>query len=606
MKKSYWMLAALTAVMLCVMAVCVVMQRTEAETLLEVDVCADGRQERISCWKDPQGNRYVFLPSYADLSNVCIRLRTTQPVLLDGAQLTEGMNCAGYQLDTPYQLSYTAWGRVQQCRLTFAQSRDVPVVFVDTYSRSMETIHAKMGNEESGSIRLYQTDGVVQYDGKLESIKGRGNFTWNEYEKKPYSLTLAQQASLLEMGEAQKWILLANASDASHMRNRIACDFAEAAGLAFSPDAEWVDLYLNGEYAGLYLLSERNEVHPERVAISETEGVLLSVEARHRLDAVGHPYVLTDGGVAFRIHYPETLNENSLSVLRQLCASVENAAFSADEAACAIDLDSWAGKYLVDEIFANADAGARSHFVYFAETDEGAKAYAGPVWDYDLSMGNAASWQFESPRSLAGDRLMVSDGFVSALYHQLLAQDAFREKIKTLYREQYQPLLAEWLNHQLPKYAEQIEQAGRLNQIRWQMDVDVASETKKIISFLTERMAFLSDMWLEGQEYVRVQVNPCNGSFYAHYAVRPGECLTELPQLEGSPELNFDGWYYDGTEERFDPARPIETDTKLYALWTDKPERKIGQLLKLMPVGILAAMGLCILIADMRRMRKGG
>ena len=69
------------------------------------------------------------------------------------------------------------------------------------------------------------------------------------------------------MGAAKKWILLANAFDASNINNKMAYDFAAKAGCAYTPECRWVDLYLNGAYTGLYLLSERNEVDSQRVDI---------------------------------------------------------------------------------------------------------------------------------------------------------------------------------------------------------------------------------------------------------------------------------------------------------------------------------------------------
>ena len=115
----------------------------------------------------------------------------------------------------------------------------------------------------------------------MEAIRGRGNATWL-WEKKPYSLTLSKSADLLGMGAAKEWILLTNAPDPTHLRNKIAYDLAAEVGLLYSPESNWVDLYLNGEYTGLYLLTERNEIHPQRIPAGNGT-FLVSMELESRL-----------------------------------------------------------------------------------------------------------------------------------------------------------------------------------------------------------------------------------------------------------------------------------------------------------------------------------
>ena len=151
-------------------------------------------------------------------------------------------------------------------------------VYIDTESGNMDYIHENKENKESGKISIYTSVEGIDYSGDLTSIKGRGNNTWDEFEKKPYNIELQNESNLLGMGKASQWVLLANADDHSNLRNKLVYDFSDEIGLEFSPDSRWVDLYLNGEYAGLYLLSERNEVHENRVNIDKTDGALLSIE----------------------------------------------------------------------------------------------------------------------------------------------------------------------------------------------------------------------------------------------------------------------------------------------------------------------------------------
>lgn len=93
-------------------------------------------------------------------------------------------------------------------------------IYLDVASGSMDYIHEDLDHSESGRIRVYKADGSLGYSGRVKSIGGRGQSTWAA-AKKPYSMTLSDRADLLGMGKAKKWILLANAYDSSHLRNKI-------------------------------------------------------------------------------------------------------------------------------------------------------------------------------------------------------------------------------------------------------------------------------------------------------------------------------------------------------------------------------------------------
>lgn len=117
---------------------------------------------------------------------------------------------------------------------------------------------------------LIKDSGSLDYKGSLKHIKGRGNASW-EYDKRPYNIKLDESADLLGMGKAKGWCLLANYLDTSLMRNKIIYDLAEETGIPFTMDARSLDLYINGEYKGTYLLTEKVEVDKNRLNITDLE-----------------------------------------------------------------------------------------------------------------------------------------------------------------------------------------------------------------------------------------------------------------------------------------------------------------------------------------------
>lgn len=120
-----------------------------------------------------------------------------------------------------------------------------------------------------GSVLYQEADGSITYNGSLTQLKGRGNATYSsEYRKKPYQLKLSQKVSLSGMGKGKTWILLANATDTTLLRNQVTYQLARAMGLPYSVDCRQMELYVNGEYRGLYLLTEKIQISKSRVNIT--------------------------------------------------------------------------------------------------------------------------------------------------------------------------------------------------------------------------------------------------------------------------------------------------------------------------------------------------
>ena len=560
--------------------------------------------ETVKCWRSDSGESYFFLPSYAELGKARLRVGGKGTLSLDGARLSDGMSCGGFALDTPYLLTDGEGGSLGS--VTFVRSAGVPSIYIDVASGSMDYIHEDQDNSESGSIRVYRADGSADYSGRIDSINGRGQSTWSA-AKKPYSVTLAGGADLLGMGKAEKWILLANAFDPSHLRNKIVLDVSETVGPPFTPECRWADLYLNGEYAGLYLLTERNEVATGRVDISRDGSFLVSKDWESRLINRKRIYITTDSNAALRVIYSDI----SLGDLEKTWQSAENAILSPEGVDPVtgkgwqelIDLDSWARRFLIEEVFGNVDAGVRSQ-AFFRDGAEG-KICAGPVWDYDLTMGSTVAWQKPSPAMFyAHIENIWGSGWYAALYQK----DAFYQRVTELYESEFRPQLQAAVNGGIDRYAAEISGAAEMNRLRWNAK-DPLEETRGIVQYLTERMAYLDSLWIEGEQYCEVYVQAEYGILWC-YNVRPGEYLPELPEYESYPGFTCDGWYDTETDEPFDPSQPILEDTGIYlkyeaAVDNEEPGGEVeAGVLRYCPLAAFLIILACMIIADIRRSGK--
>lgn len=609
MKKPYICVLILT-LGFALAAVRISLLKQEVTAPFYVDVQSDTGNQQVVCWKNEDGQYYVFLPGYADMAELQIVLKTDTPVSLSGIELYDGMDCSDFGLNIPYDLQYTILGKSYNRELTFVRSDGVPAIFVSTDSGNTEFLHADKENKEGGTVSLYKADGLLDYQGDADTIGGRGNYTWVNSDKKPYNIVLSEAADLLDMGTASRWILLANASDKSLMRNKIVYDFAARIGMHYSPESQWVALYMNGEYRGLYLLCEAIEIGTDRVDISQTEGAILTVETEDAFQGKDAAYFVTNAGVAVEIKSPRNAVQDRIAELESKVQAVENAILSEDGCddgtgmswEALLDVSSWVKKYLIEEVFANHDALMRSACYYYEDASD--RLYAGPVWDYDLAIANENAWQLQNPQTFWANRLASQPGVKMPWFHALYQKDVFYRQVVEMYRTEFLPELKRLTDVTIPDYVQKISAAAAVDKIRWVEDTTLAESVDWLCTYMDQRIEFLKGVWLDQREYCTVRAVQQWGGYYAYYAVFSGDTLPTLPVFESTAEREFVGWYHEKTEEPVDMERPITEDMEIYAKWADKSSSRMKQVMKLIPLTAIAVMGAGLMVIEIRRWRK--
>ncbi|MFK7807331.1 MAG: CotH kinase family protein, partial [Saprospiraceae bacterium] len=160
----------------------------------------------------------------------------------------------------------------------FHDSPDPLPVLQINLNHSTDTI--SRGVYVEGLLQIPSTDISNNFDASLE-IRGRGNSTWT-FPKKPYQIRLEEKASILGMPDDRRWILLANYSDKSMLRNELAFDLSRMSHLHWTPDSRFIELELDNDFVGTYQLTQKVEVTDERIGIGK-DGYLLEVDQLNRL-----------------------------------------------------------------------------------------------------------------------------------------------------------------------------------------------------------------------------------------------------------------------------------------------------------------------------------
>lgn len=207
-----------------------------------------------------------------------------------------------------------------------------------------------------------------------------------------------------------------------------------------------------------------------------------------------------------------------------------------------IDVDSWAQKYLLEELFGNYDGGSLSQFFYYEESE--GKIYAGPVWDMDSAFGIIYGASGENA-ILAGRRYIWTEEDMP-LFYFLSQKEEFMERVVELYQKEYVPLLKQYCSEKIYALEESVEQAAQMDQIRWKVWGTFQS-AESICEYLNRRMDFFDTFWFDAEEYCFLH------TFEASFPVKKGETAQNFPYMDGE-------WYLAETGERYDVTAPVYQD----------------------------------------------
>lgn len=506
----------------------------------------------INWWKNEADNTYCFFIPNA-FKNQKMRLTFSEiPYLtIDGKKITSGSK---YCLAQGTHSLITEENNNTAYTLTVWYTSGIPTFFVQTQSGSVESIHSSKQLSESGKILIMDSRGRSYFEGIIDEIHCRGNSSFDKTEKKSYTISLNKSMDLFEMGKAKKWLLIANAFDDTLVRNASAFFIAELLKLPYTPKFQYVDVYINGNFVGNYLLSEKVEIGKNRVNIRNLEkevvslnkncnladtdffmeqqgrlfstkgyhiekepedisgGYLLELETsdRYGLEASGF---LTSRMQPVVFASPKYASYNQVSYIAGLYQDFEDAVFSADGSNPYtgkmyyeyIDIDSFARKYLLEELVKNLDASFTSQYIYKYDDSISSKFYAGPCWDYDKSI--AASGITEDGINLNDPKGLYAavQEKESDIWYALYQHKDFRKTVAAMFFKELEPHLKNNCEKIFFEYSKNIRSSNDCNMIRWNTFPQAATiDEKRILyntkvlelaDFIDKRLDFLKSEW---------------------------------------------------------------------------------------------------------------
>ncbi len=272
-------------------------------------------------------------------------------------------------------------------------------------------------------------------------IRGRGHSSWRG-AKKPYKIKLKKKTSLLGMHPNKHWALLKpSESTVAGMQ------LGRLMDMSWTPDLRPVEVVLNGDYIGLYFLTETIRIDENRVNIyeqqdQETNPDLIKggwlVEIDNYIDDCQITIPENDRwNLTLKYHSPENLSDAQLNWLTDEFRAINAAVYSPDKTSTEwenfIDVESMASFFILQEIMDNPD-GFHGSFYLHKDLADNAKWIAGPVWDFVCCFREKTDYTF---------RMKARYVFTPHWIGEIIQYDSFCKAVDRVWKEIYPARLEE-------------------------------------------------------------------------------------------------------------------------------------------------------------------
>jgi hypothetical protein len=345
------------------------------------------------------------------------------------------------------------------------------------------------------------------------TIKGRGNSTWTNFDKKPYKIKFDKKQALLGMPKHKHYALLACASGYTDWFGQVlGKEMAREIGMGWAPNMQPVELVLNGEYWGLYFVTESIKIDSNRLDIyeqpdnntdSETIPYGWLVELDNNVDEYQIIVQETDTRrLRVTYHSPEELSTEQKTWLTDeftsMCATLNDPS-TRENWVNYIEPTSLVQYFIVREIMTDFDAFNGSVYMYRPQ-EEGARWHFGPMWDNTIGEFNDPTyWTRDNLPSWAVYRLMSS----------IMQTQIFQEKFVEVWDEMYNSDLLQQLFSYMHDFGMHCCDADRVNKERWSIKYSV-SETN--ITRLCDLIQTKAD-WMDENKYYLESSSGLNSVF---------------------------------------------------------------------------------------------
>lgn len=415
---------------------------------------------------DELRNEYsAIMPTMTDFSKLVVNVETSpryhcDSVIINGEKF---VNKKEYDLSKPLSIQAWTYGIFKSYSVR-VMNTGLPIVRIQTPEGI--GITSKTEWISNCSMRIELPNGSVNYEDTM-SMRGRGNASWTDTEKKSYALKMDEKDKILGMPKHKRWCLLANFKDRTLMRNDVTFRLASHTSQDYVIKGQFVELELNGKYRGNYYLCEQGKIGKNRISINDPDpanpgesGFLLESDAYYYEERNNGLIPVNGGFVSNVLNVPYAFKqpdgalmtptalkkvETFINTFEQSLKNIVDPRITdrtiKQQYSNYLDVDQCIDYALIQELTGNLDFynsypvnGTHSMYFHIDNIDNGGKLVFGHLWDFD--------YMTFDPKRAQGWVGITKHGYDSEFYYYYLLNDAY---FKYRFKERWNTLKGQFL-----------------------------------------------------------------------------------------------------------------------------------------------------------------
>ena len=523
----------------------------------------DDSKEIVNIWYDETDDTYcLFIPGTARAEGITVYNLGRGELLLDGKSWSVFFDDVSF-LATPveYSAEYRHEdGRVEHASIAFMVMDDIPTFFLVNQSGNLDYLSLDKQNNETGSLHVLDDYGHTGYSGNLESIHLRGNSSFG-FPKKSFLIETPKDYDILGVGRGDKWYLLGQYEDLSKLSVTLSnCFVSRYSDLGYV-NFVYVNLFINGDYSGLYLFGKKIEASDLGIYNLDTNGekdnyaTMISEDgdihafdydnslddylSGFMLEVISYPVYestfpafRTERGNCFEVKIPDNPSAEDVAKIKQIIDEVEESIYSSDGINHSsgkhyseyIDLLNYVDYYLVKEGFMDVDVIDNGSVYLYQKSGDDSIIHMGPVWDLDKLFGYTypINYSFVTDPEFLLNELIYSEQLVEF------------EDVNNLIVERLENAFIPWVNNDFVSDIEMLYGNMSLSleadKVRWPdtwqrryytTENGMASTMQ---DFMIRRSRFLESYFVDCEKW-HIVTFWNSGELFKKFAVKDGEAL---------------------------------------------------------------------------------
>jgi hypothetical protein len=392
----------------------------------------------------------------ATLSKVLKKGKNTILIVISNSKDLTQVEC------TKKQLSFLTNGKEANLQTnlklekpkSYFTSSTIPIFKINTHEKVIEDepkIKASLKIIDTEKGNNHWLDSSANYSIKIE----RRGYTSQSFAKKSYSFNIrdatGNAVALLGLPKSKKWVLSGPYADKSLIRNALVYSLYREMG-NYAPNTKFIDLIINNNYRGIYVLTEKIQLSPEHLNITPLQinedanfkasgGYLLEIDRNPWRGIYPPPSDTSAIPLSYAPQSPKIkkLNTPIEDLIKSQVNSFEKHLYENDDLYNSLDINSFVDYLILTEFSKNIDGYCLSTFIYNKDiTAKRSKFYIGPIWDYNFSLGLTDYREGFNPEGYVYN----STKYIPFWWKKLLQDEQFKLALEKRYSQLRQTILS--------------------------------------------------------------------------------------------------------------------------------------------------------------------